>query len=446
MKRDSFSSRMGVLAAAAGSAIGLGNIWRFTYLMGDNGGAAFFIIYLASVILIGLPIMIAEFTIGRNTQKNPIGAFRSLVPKSAWPLTGWLGIIAAFSVLSFYGVVGGWTLYYLVRSISQSFLQFSPDQYATIFTNYIENPLIPILTQLIFMGLTFAIVVRGIQSGIEKYSKLLMPLLFLIVILIDIVALTMPGASEGLAFIFKPDWSKVDMNVIVMAVGQAFFSLSLGMGTMLTYASYIGKQQDLKKTALQVTVADTLVAVLAGVAIFPAVFSFNIDPTSGPGLVFITLPAVFGKMPFGQIVGPAFFLLLAIAALTSAISILEVLVAYFGEELKWGRKKATIISTVLLTLIGMIASLSNGIWNNDAFFGMNFMDFLGAFSSNYCLPIGGFFIAVFVGWRMKPEWSNQELLIGAKSARGNKLILWLLRTLVPAAIIVVFLSGIGVIG
>ncbi len=446
MKRDSFSSRMGVLAAAAGSAIGLGNIWRFTYLMGDNGGAAFFLIYLASVILIGLPIMIAEFTIGRNTQKNPIGAFKSLVPKSAWPLTGWLGIIAAFSVLSFYGVVGGWTLYYLVRSVSQSFLQFSPDQYATIFTNYIENPLIPILTQLIFMGLTFAIVVRGIQSGIEKYSKLLMPLLFLIVILIDVVALTMPGAGEGLAFIFKPDWSKVDMKVIVMAVGQAFFSLSLGMGTMLTYASYIGKQQDLKKTALQVTVADTLVAVLAGVAIFPAVFSFNIDPTSGPGLVFITLPAVFGKMPFGQIVGPAFFLLLAIAALTSAISILEVLVAYFGEELKWGRKKATIISTVLLTLIGMIASLSNGIWNNDAFFGMNFMDFLGAFSSNYCLPIGGFFIAIFVGWRMKPEWSNQELLIGAKNARGNKLVLWLLRTLVPAAIIVVFLSGIGVIG
>ncbi|MGQ1910436.1 sodium-dependent transporter [Marinifilum sp. RC60d5] len=446
LKREVFTSKFGVIAAAAGSAVGLGNIWKFPYITGVYGGAAFLFVYLGFIVLIGLPVMLSEFIIGRKSGSNIFGAYKSLAPNSPWKLVGLLGLAAAGMILAFYGVVAGWSIDYVVKACSGSFMEKNPTELSLMFTNFIQAPFTPVIYQLLFMILTMAIVGVGIKDGIEKYAKILMPLLVVLIIVLDIRAITLDGAGEGLKFLFHPDFSKLTAEGVLSALGHAFFSLSLGMGTLVTYGAYIDSSNNLAKTAVQVTVADTLIAILAGVAIFPAVFAFGIEPSSGPGLVFITLPNVFQQMPGGFFFSILFFLLLTVAALTSSISILEVVVAYFKEELKIQRKLATIISTVIISIIGIFCSLSMGILEEHKLFDLNFFDLLDWVSANMLLPLGGLFISLFVGWYLGKDKVKEELSKGSVVVKYLlSVFIFLIRYVAPVAIAIVFLNGIGII-
>lgn len=445
-KRDSFSSKIGIIAAVAGSAIGLGNIWRFPYVAGENGGAAFLVFYILFIIMIGIPVMLSEFVIGRRAQRNPFGAFRLLKPGQPWYLIGLMGIAAAFMILAFYSTIAGWTLEYLYQSVINGFSGKSPDELTNMFTEFQRGGLMPVAWQLIFMFLTAFIVWRGVKDGIEKYAKILMPILLAIIIVISIRSLTLPGAAAGIEFLFKPDFSKIDTGVILEALGQAFFSLSIGMGTLITYGSYISKKDKLPNTAYAVSAADTFIAIIAGVAIFPAVFAFGINPAEGEGLVFITLPNIFQQMAGGYFWSLLFFILLSVAALTSTISVLEVVVAYFSEELNIPRKRATAIAAALITILGIFCTLSQGpadkleIYSDDLFGDLEYA------AANVLLPLGGFFIVTFVGWFMgyknvKGEVSNE----GKYKARFLDLFMFLVRFIAPVAIALVFLNGVGLI-
>ena len=444
--RAEFTSKFGVIAAAAGSAVGLGNIWKFPYITGVYGGAAFLFVYLGFIAAIGLPVMLSELMIGRKSRRNAFGAFKKLAPKSSWKFVGMLGVGAAFMILSFYGVVAGWSIEYIVNALTHSFHGKSPDELTTMFTSFIQSPVRPVFYQVLFMLLTGAIVVVGIKDGIEKNVKIMMPVLVVIILILDIRAVTLPGAGAGLKFLFHPDFSKLSAEGILSALGHAFFSLSLGMGTLITYGSYIDKKNNLVNTAINVTVADTAIAILAGVAIFPAVFAFGIEPSSGPGLVFITLPNVFQQMHGGFIFSILFFLLLTVAALTSSISILEVVVAYFHEELKMNRKIATIFATALITLLGIICSLSMGTFKDYTFFGMNIFDLIDWISANLMLPLGGLFISLFVGWKLGRKKVRAEIEKGG-SIRDVFLsvFMFLVKIIAPIAIAIVFLNGIGIL-
>jgi len=445
--RDSFSSRIGVIAAAAGSAIGLGNIWRFPYVAGENGGGAFLLIYFGFIVLIGVPVMLSEFVIGRSTQSNPVGAFKRLAPKSFWPLTGFLGISAAFFILSFYTTVSGWTLEYLFLAFKDGFAGKDVTTLSAEFDAFRTNGLRPLIWQNIFMVFTAFIVFKGIKNGIEKYTKILMPLLLVIIIILGIRSVTLPGASEGLLFLFNPDFSKITGKVILEALGQSFFSLSIGMGTLITYGSYIGKKENLGKTALSVSAADTLIAILAGVAIFPAVFAFGIAPEAGAGLVFITLPMIFDQMAGGYFFALIFFLLLSIAALTSTISVLEVVVAYLSEELKLGRKKATLLAASTIALLGVACTMSQGPWSILSIGKYNLFDLLELISANVMLPLGGLLIVLFVGWFMAKDKIFAELANNGKLSAGFRYVyLFIIRFLAPVAIAFVFLHGLGIFG
>jgi NSS family neurotransmitter:Na+ symporter len=445
--RDSFSSRIGVIAAAAGSAIGLGNIWRFPYVAGENGGGAFLLLYIGFIILIGVPVMLSEFVIGRSTQRNAVGAFTRLAPKTLWPVTGFLGISAAFFILAFYTTVSGWTLEYLYLAISDGFKAQSADSLSKSFDTFRTSGLRPLIWQNIFMFLTAFIVYRGIKNGIEKYTKILMPLLLFIIIILGIRSVTLPGAGEGLLFLFKPDFSKITGRVILEALGQSFFSLSIGMGTLITYGSYISKNERLGNTALSVSAADTLIAILAGVAIFPAVFAFGIAPEAGAGLVFITLPLIFDQMAGGYFFSLIFFLLLSIAALTSTISVLEVVTAYLSEELKLGRKKATVIAASSIAVLGVACTMSQGPWSSLSIGDKNLFDLLEMISANFMLPLGGLLIVIFVGWYLKKEDVFAEISNNGKLKAGFRFTyLFIVRFLAPIAIAFVFLHGLGLFG
>lgn len=446
LQRDTFSSKFGIIAAAAGSAIGLGNIWKFPYVTGIYGGSAFIIVYLLCIAVIGFPVMYSEFIIGRKGQRNAIGAFKKIAPGTPWFLTGWMGVASAFMILSFYGVVAGWTLDYIVKSVGNKFVGMTPDAIGGVFGGFISGTWMPLMWQVIFMVITGWIVIAGVKDGIEKYAKFLMPLLLVLIIILDIRAVTLPGAGAGLSFLFKPDFSKITGESILVALGHAFFSLSLGMGTMITYGSYISKKENLGTTAIQVTIADTLIALLAGLAIFPAVFAFGIEPGVGPGLVFVTLPNVFQMMPGGYIFSILFFVLLAVAALTSSISILEVVVAYFVEDLRLSRKKATAIATVAITLVGVLCSLSMGVMSDVKFFGLNFFDLMDWTSANLLLPVGGLLITAFVAWYMGKENAKQEASNeGEIEIPYFGLFIFLAKFIAPIAIAIVFLNGIGLI-
>lgn len=441
--RDSFSSKFGIIAAAAGSAVGLGNIWKFPYVAGENGGGAFLLIYIFFVLIIGVPVMMSEFAIGRRGQKNAYGSFKSVAPSTRWYLVGFMGVIAAFFILAFYSAVAGWTLEYIVQSISHRFAGQTPQTLEQNFNAFIANPVRPIIWQLIFMLLTAAIVIAGIKKGIEKYTKLLMPTLLLLIIILCIRSLTLPGGKEGLAFLFKPNFDKVTAKTILFALGQAFFSLSLGMGALITYSSYFGKNENLASTAVEVSMADTLIAILAGVMIFPAVFAFNIPPTSGPSLIFITLPGIFQQLPGGDFFGALFFILLAVAALTSTISLLEVVVAFFSEELNISRKRATLIGTVAISVLGIFASLSFSSLSEFKIFGKNIFDMLDYTASNVLLPLGGLLIVLFVGWfatkgMVKSELTNQ----GALKAKYYPTFTIIVRFIAPVAIAAIFIYSI----
>lgn len=444
--RDSFSSKFGVIAAAAGSAVGLGNIWKFPYITGEYGGAAFLFVYLGFIMAIGIPVMLAELIIGRSSKRNAFGAFKILSPKTSWQYVGILGVSAAFLILSFYGVVAGWSIQYVSLSIQDGFSNKSPEEITSLFTTLIKSPIKPVVLQLFFMLLTGAIVIIGVKKGIEKYTKILMPLLVVILVGLCIKSVSLEGAEAGLNFLFKPDFSKLTGDGILSALGHAFFTLSLGMGTLITYGSYINKENNLVRTVISVTLADTVIAILAGIAIFPAVFAFGIAPTQGPGLIFVTLPNVFHQMPGGFAFSILFFVLLTVAALTSSISILEVVVAYFKEEFNMGRKSSTVLATVLISILGILCSLSMGVLSSYTLFGLNFFDLMDWISANLLLPIGGLFIAVFIGWvygrkKVQAEVANGGSLSGVMLS----MFMFLVKFIAPIAIAVVLLYKVGLL-
>ena len=437
-ERDSFTSKFGVIAAAAGSAIGLGNIWRFPYVAGENGGGAFLVVYLVSVLLIGVPVMLSEFVIGRSAQKNPYGAFRLLAPGKPWYLIGLMGVVAAFMILAFYTVVAGWTLEYIYQSFTGNLIGKSTTQLSEMFDSFRDDSVRPVIWFLIFIALTGWIVIAGIKNGIEKYTKLLMPLLLIMLVGMAIYVLTFEGSAKGLQFLFKPDFSKLTPEVILEALGQAFFSLSIGMGTLITYGSYIKKNDNLGTTAISVAGADTFIAILAGIAIFPAVFAFanveNLDMASisGEGLVFITLPSILYSIPGGQILSTMFFTLLGVAALTSTISVLEVIVAYFSEELGMVRQRATSVAVVSVSFLGIISVFSSGVFS-----------FLNFTTANILLPVGGLFIVIFVGYFYGRKKTREELTNeGSLKSKYIPVFRFILRFIAPLIISLIFIYGI----
>ncbi len=447
-KRASFGSKLGVVAAAAGSAVGLGNIWRFPYELGLSGGGAFLLIYIICISLLGIPIMTSEFLIGRMGEANAAGSFRKLQPKgSKWWLVGAMGVVAAFLIMGFYSVVSGWTFEYIAQAIGNNFAHKDSAALEQVFTDFSTQTWRPILWMGLSVAITCLIIIGGVKNGIEKSSKFLMPLLFIIIIILGIRAVTLPGGTEGLKFLFKPDFSKIDSSVILNAMGQAFFSLSLGMGCMITYGSYIRKDNNLSKTVAEVTILDTLVAVLASIAIFPAVFSFGISPGQGPTLVFITLPNIFASMAGGYIWAILFFVLLAIAALTSSISLLEVIVAFCVEEFKTTRVKAAIFASIGIFILGVLASLSMGVWNDVRIFGLTFFDLFDYITSKILMPLGGILVTLFVGWVMKKDQVQAELSSnGRYKTKFFSVYLFLVRYIAPIAIIIIFLNELGIRG
>ena len=443
-KRDGFGSKFGVFAAVVGSAVGLGNIWRFPYVAGENGGGAFLIVYFAFVLIIGIPVVISEFIIGRRGQSNTFGSFKKLAPGKPWYLVGLMGIFAAFIILAFYSTIAGWTLEYIFLSVKNIFSPITETP-AEVFNNFHTGVFLPILWHIVFMILTAAIIFGGVEKGIEKYSKILMPALFLILVILSVKAISLPNSGEGLKFLFKPDFSKINSTVLLSALGQAAFSLSIGMGCLITYGSYIKKDNNLTKMAFSVSFADMGMAILAGVAIFPAVFSFGVSPAQGPGLVYIVLPEVFQQMTGGAFFGLLFFILLAIAALTSSISLLEVIVAYFTEEFKMKRATATIVAASVSVFLGIFTTLSFGPLKNITLFNKSIFDNFDFFASNILLPLGAFFIVVFLGWffntkQTKDELSNQ----GTLKVRLFPVFLFIIRFIAPLAILLVFLQGLGI--
>jgi NSS family neurotransmitter:Na+ symporter len=441
-KRDGFGSKIGIIAAAAGSAIGLGNIYRFPCELGNNGGAAFLLVYLAVVIFLGIPVMLSELVIGRRSQSNAVGAFKKLAPKSAWSIVGYMGVLCGFIIFAFYSTVSGWTLEYIIKAVTNSFQGKDLAAMEQDFTDFHNMGWRNVMWQAIFIFLTGFVVFKGVQNGIERYAKILMPLLLVILVVLGIRSVTLPGANEGLSFLFTPDFSKIDGNVLISALGQGFFSLSLGMGALITYGSYIKKKDNLTSTAFSVVLADTLIALLAGLVIFPAAFSFGIRPTAGMGLVFNTIPMIFNQMTGGYIFCIIFFVLLAIAALTSTISLLEVVVAYLSEELHINRRWSTVWACVATLLIGSFASLS--LMENTPFAigGRTVFDLMDFVSSNILLPLGGVLIVIFVGWRLgKAKFFEEVTNEGTIKASLKKIIFFIIRYLAPIAITIVFIRG-----
>lgn len=445
MSRDSFGSRLGVLLAMAGSAVGLGNLWRFPYLVGENGGAAFIIIYLICVCFICLPIFISEFVIGRRSQKNAYAAFRDLSGGSAWRWAGLMTVIVPLIVTSYYCVIGGWAFAYLFKSCTFSFTgEASQAAVSTMFSSFVSSPWSPVICQTLFLLATTLIVIIGIKDGIERFSKLMMPLLFVIVIAIAVYASTLPGAVAGFEYLFKPDFSKVTGESFAAALGQAFFSLSLGFGTIMTYASYVDKKDNVLFQSSATAIADTMFALIAGMAIMPAVFAFGINPQSGPGLVFETLPYVFGQMPGGGLIAILFFLALIVAALTSSISMLEVGVAYLIEEKKFNRTKACVALFLLCWVVGLFCALSFGPLADVKLAGRSIFDFFDNLSSNILMTLGSLLTVLFVGWRLKKTDIYDEFTNGGSISTNVKVfgVLWfLIRYVAPVAIIVIFISG-----
>lgn len=442
--RVTFGSKLGVIFASVGSAVGLGNVWRFPYETGQNGGAAFLLIYGLCVILLGLPVMVTEFFIGRHTHRNAAGAFKKIAPGTKWSIIGYNGVVAAFLILGFYSVVAGWTLEYLFQAVSGSMSGKTAEAFAADFELFNSGLLRPIFWTFLFIVLTHFIIVSGVKGGIERSSKIMMPMLFVILVVLCIRSVTLDGASAGLNFMFKPDFGKIDSSVVLSAMGQAFFSLSVGMGCLITYASYFGKDTNLQKTALSVTLLDTLVAVLSGVIIFPAVFSFGIAPSAGPELVFITLPNVFQHLPMGIVWSVIFYLLLAIAALTSTISLHEVATAYVHEEHHFTRKKAAGIVSAGVMLLGIVSSLSFGVLKDFTIFGLTFFNLLDYVTAKIMLPFGGMLVCIFVGWRIDRKILKKELTNkGTVPFYFFNFYAFFLKYVAPVAIGLIFLNELG---
>lgn len=445
-KRVTFGSKIGVILATVGCAVGLGSIWRFPYMVGANGGAAFLLVFIICTVLLGLPIMITEFFIGRKSRSNAAGAFKKLAPDTNWSLIGYNGVLAAFLILGFYSVVSGWTLEYIWQAVSGSLAGKTTAEFTADFKTFSSNALRPIGWTLLFVALTHIIIVKGVEKGIERASKIMMPALFLILLVLCIRSVTLPGASEGLSFLFKPDFDKITSSVILSAMGQTFFALSIGMGCLITYSSYFSNDTKLELTAIQVTTLNTLVALLAGIMVFPAVFSFGIEPTAGPELVFITLPNVFEQLPFGNIWSFIFFILLALAALTSTISLHEVATAYVHEEYSMSRKKAAWIVSTGVSIIAVFCSLSFGVLKEYTIAGLTIFEALDYLTAKIMMPLGGMMICIFVGFRIDKKILKEELTNrGTVTFHFFTMYAFFIKYIAPVAIGIIFLNELGLI-
>ncbi|MFP4396606.1 MAG: sodium-dependent transporter, partial [Desulfonatronovibrio sp.] len=433
-KREQWTTSLAFILAATGSAVGLGNIWRFSYVTGTNGGAAFVLIYLLAIIVIGYPLIMTEVSIGRKTQRNPVGAFWALAPNTPWWIVGGMAVTAGFVILSFYSIVAGWSLAYIFKSISG----FTSDMdFAETFVGHISSVWPPIVWHAVFMILTLAIIASGVVKGIQRWVKILMPALFIILLILVFRSVTLEGAAAGMSFYLTPRFGDVTSQTFLAAIGQAFFTLSLGMGAMITYGSYLKKDEPIPSNAAWVVGLDTSVAVIAGFAIFPAVFALGFDPATGPGLAFITLPAVFAELPLGSLFGFLFFLLLAVAALTSAISLLEVVVSWVVDEKGWSRGSASIIMGIAVFLMGIPCTLGYNLLGDVSFLGMDILDTYDFIASDILLPLGGLLTAVFAGyiWTSKKaceEMNTSECAIVVGSWYGV-----LIRYVVPVAIVLI---------
>ncbi len=446
-KRASFGTKLGIIAATAGSSVGLGNIWRFPYETGQNGGSAFILIYIACVLFLALPVMMAEFVIGRNTRTNASHAFNRLAPHSWWRAIGYICISAPVIIVGFYFVISGWSLEYAVQSLIPGGLSArSAAEYSAEFNQFISSPIKPLIWVFLFIFINHFIMIRGVNSGIETAANIMMPLLFVILIVFGIRSIFLPGFEDGMKFMFQPDFSKITSDVIIRAMGQAFFSMSVGMGILITYASYYAKDTNLGKTALTVGAFDTIVAILAGIFIFPTVFTFGISPAQGPELIFITLPNLFSQMPLGWLWSSLFFVLISLAALTSTISLSEVSIAYLQEARNYSRRKATTFMTCIYLTLASLCSLSFGILNDIRIFGKTIFDFCDFFSSNILLPAGGMFISIFVGWYLDKKLVQQELSNGLnKKSWYFSPLIFCLRFVAPISIFFIFLSGLNIL-
>jgi NSS family neurotransmitter:Na+ symporter len=438
--RGNWGSRAGFVLAASGSAVGLGNIWKFPYMAGENGGAAFLIVYLAIVFTIGISVMLCEFVIGRASERSPVGAYAKL-RGGAWPIAGFLGVAAGFIILSFYSVVAGWAVAYVFKSALGLLQTSDPAELSRLFGAFSSHPWEPILYHAAFMAMTVAVVIAGIEQGIERACKILLPLLFLIMVALAVRSLTLPGAMEGLKFYLYPDFSKVSAQTMNGALSQAFFSLSLGMGAMITYGSYLARHENLTRATLMVTLFDTAVAFTAGLVILPAVFAFSFDPSAGPGLVFITLPAVFAKMPAGVFFAVLFFILLTIAALTSAVSLLEVVVSYFVDQHGMPRNRSAAMAGGLIFLLGIPSSLSLGLWKDHTIAGKDFLSLMDYVGSNLLLPMGGIAVTLFVGWVILPRALEEATSRGAHAFPLARCWVFICRWIAPAAIGWILVGG-----
>ena len=442
-----FTTKLGVLLVTLGSAVGLGNIWKFPALAGMNGGAAFVLIYLLCALVLGLPVMLAEHAMGREGRKDVIGTLKKLAPKSLWWIVGAMGVLAAFLIMAFYSEVAGWVVAYIGKAVTLGKLSTDPATNGQIFTDLVTDPVQSLVWQWVVLLATGLIIALGVVKGIEATIKRALPLLFVLLIIVIVRSVTLPGAAAGLEFLFKPDWSKVTFTTVLTALGLAFFKLSVGMGAMMTYGSYFRKDQNIPVTATRVVLLDLLISMMAGLAIFPAVFALGFEPKAGASLLFITIPAVFASMPFGNFFMIIFFLLTALAAMGAILSLLEVITAYLENNFKLKRAVAAAVTIGGIALFGVPAALSNSSTSNWLILGKTFFDFYDYVTSNILLTVGGLLIAVFVGWVLKfpnlhAQLSNQGEL---KNEKVTKFFFFMLKFVTPVLIFLILLSGFGLV-
>ena len=449
-QRSHWGSRIGFILAAAGSAVGLGNIWKFPYVTGENGGGIFVLVYLACVVLVGLPVMIAEILMGRATQNSPVGAFKSLAgARSPWVGMGWLSVFSAFVLLSFYSVVAGWSLHYTWLSISGQLAGLGPDNVASVFGSLHASVGANLFWHLIFMGLTIAVVFGGVSKGVERWSRILMPaLLFMMLVLLG-NSLTLDGFGKAVQFLFGFHQDKFTAAGALEALGHAFFSLSLGMGAMLTYGSYLRRRDDIVGASVTISALDTCIALVASLMLFPIIFSYGMEPAAGPGLVFISVPIALSQMPGTTFLATIFFALLVFAALTSAISMLEVATSYLIDQRGWQRGRAAVAAGLTIALLGLPSALSGGTRlfgsGMEALVGRNWFDSLDYLVANWMLPLGGLGMALFTAWRMNQRLRREEFLSGSRLRGFYRSWLFLLKYPVPVAILLIFLNAVGLL-
>ena len=449
-KRGNFGSKMGIILATAGSAVGLGNIWRFPYMTGMNGGAAVILLYFACVLMLGIPGMVAEFVVGRSSASNAASAYEKLAGRTPWRIIGYLGVVTSMIILGFYAVVAGWCLQYFLVSVMGQ-LGKTPEIVVADFQVFSSNPIKPVFWAVLFIVATHWVVARGVQNGIEKASKMLMPTLFVLLLILIVASCLLPGAWKGVVFLFKPDFSKLTHSVFLEALGQAFFSLSLGTACLCTYASYFNRQTRLVGSAVQIALIDSLVAILAGLMIFPAAFSVGVSPDAGPSLIFITLPNVFNEafasVPLlGNVISVLFYALLALAALTSTISMHEIGTAFFHEEFNLSRNKGAWVVTVACSLLAVLCSLSQGALSEWKVLGKNILDFCDALTAQMLLPLGSLLTCLFVGWYVPRKVVHDQVTNWGQIGEWSyRIFLFFVRFVCPVCIFAVFLHQVGVI-